>query len=340
MQNCQVDRGVYLTYAAADSGDGLGAQAQRLMGIYSAARELGMGYVHTPIKSIEVNPGDPHGSRADRLDYLLRVNSTFLLPSDTTTRPRSILRLASLSRRNVTSLQVIHRVARACGKAILVELPSSLPWSDWHPDSYERAAKIIRSRIPFREEENLFRVDVHIRRAVAPKLSRDGSPYDRYVPNAWYAAVLNEISQYLNSMTIPFIIRIHTDLPKERWKVPVDTTAGTLGMWKHHRLLDDEGFLVSQSEDLYSEFHEYGFVEIARDWDPLDALSSMTTANLLVLCASSFSYVAALLRTGAGSISPKFFHNPQTRWRLVPEIPAPGDLEALRTYLDAHLTRT
>jgi hypothetical protein len=334
LQEKSRDKGVFLTYAAKGSGDGLGAQAQRLLGIYSASRELNFGYLHTPILSIEVNPGDPHTTQGERIDYLRRVNDFFCLPSDTAHRPNRTFRLRSLSPRNLKLLKIVHRLANAFGLSVFVELPSSLPWSDKHPDTYNWGSSIVKSRMPARNQDEKFRIDLHIRRAVAPELGRDGKPYDRYVPTSWYEDILKVIVEFLKSKDVPYMIRIHTDIPKSRWKVPEDTTSGTLEMWRHHNFVDEDGFLYDMGEDLDEAFAGYGEIEVARDWDPLDALKSMSTTDILVMCASSLSYVAGLTRGRSWTISPPFFHSPLSDWSEISRTSSDLAQAELRARLD------
>ena len=309
--------GVYLTYAAWQSGDGLGAQAQRIMGIFSAAKEFGFGYIHSSIVSIEPNPGDPHTSAEERQDYLERTNSFFSLPSDLSNRPRRAIHVKKLTTRTVVLLRVLHRIAGRMNVKLLVELSSSLPWSDQNPDTYGRAATLIRQKMRGQEASATYRVDVHIRRAVAPPLGRDGMTYDRYVPTAWYRQVLRSITAALDGAGTGWLIRIHTDLPQEPWKVPEYMTAGTVQMWKHHHLIDENNYLIDRQDELAREFSDFGAVEIAQDWDPLNALISMATADALVMCASSFSFVAGILRTKGLTICPVFFHPPLSTWLTI-----------------------
>jgi hypothetical protein len=318
--------GIYLAYASERSGDGLGAQAQRLMGIYAAAKSLGFGYIHKPIASIERNPGDPHSTPEARRDYLQRVNELFALPSTSSRRPRWRMSFMSLSQKNLDRLRWLDRIARLFRFAIQVDLPFSLPWSDLVPDSYELPSEIIRPRMVESNSTEEFRVDLHIRRALAPKTGRDGNPYDRYVPTEWYVHVAGAIQRAAASKGFQPVFRIHTDIPSSRWKVPEDTSSGTLGMWRHHRLVDGEGYLVDPREDLESQFHFLRKVEIAREWDPLDAIKSMATSTVLVTYASSMSYVAGLLRGTGITVSPKFFHATPTTWCTLTADPGLGNM--------------
>lgn len=324
---------MYLTYAADLSGDGLGAQALRIMGIFSAACELDFGYVHSPIQSIEINPGDPHATKQERITYLRRVNRFFRLPSELEDKPNITRSFRSLTNRKIFWLRVINKVARGLSLKVLIKLPSSLPWSDENPNSYRWASDIIAPRANSHGKSAATRLDIHIRRAVAPKVGRDGRAYDRYVPTEWYQEVLNIIVLFLHEKGLKCELRIHTDIPEGRWKVPEDTSPGTFAMWEFHNFIDAEGYLIDMSEDLGREFTQYGPVEIAQGWDPLDAIESMVEADVLILCASTFSYVAGLLRGDNLTISPYFFHRTPSSWSLASSDILQGERELLLSQL-------
>lgn len=309
--------GVFLTYAAHRSGDGFGAQAQRLMGIFSASRKLGFGYIHSEIQQIERNPGDPHATPIERAAYLHAVNALFELPSATLIKPARRWALGNLCNRNIFLLRQIHRVTKVLGIPVVFELPYSLPWSDAHPNSYRVAANEVRPRIQECDEGGTVRIDVHIRRALAPEFGNSGQAYDRYVSTDWYQEVIGVVVNFLQEMQRPYEILIHTDIPRTRWKVPEDTSPGTLAMWKHHDLFDKEGYLVNEGEDLQEAFSGFGTVEIAREWDPIDAMKSMVNADVLLICASSLSYVAGLLRDENLTVAPQFFHTSPTSWQTI-----------------------
>jgi hypothetical protein len=329
----QSEPGVYLAYASDRSGDGLGAQAQRLMGIYSAAKHLGFGYVHNPIESIEPNPGDPPSTTEERENFLERVNQLFWLPDSSAISPRKHLNLPNLHKKSVQRLHLLNHIARSTKLAIQVNLSHSLPWSDEFPDSYGLASQVIQPRLPLPGVQDKTRVDMHIRRALAPQYGRSGEPYDRYVSTEWYVQVARFISAMFREQGIEPFFRIHTDIPLQRWRVPEDVSPGTRGMWRHHNLIDDHGYLIDLSEDLDRSFTQFGAYEIAREWNAIAVLESMVTADILVTCASSLSYVAGLLRLGKPNISPVFFHKAPTTWCSLDHELGIADFEMLQNYL-------
>lgn len=307
----------------------MGAQVQRLMGIFGLARELGVGYVHSPIRRIELNPGDPFSSPLERQDFLARVNSFFKLPSDSRphlTVPRSF---SGMTTKQSRKWLMVHKVACTAHTSFIAYFNSSLPWSNRCPEAYEHAAEIIRTRVPARQDTGSLRVDVHIRRALAPRWSPNGSPYERHVPTHWYLTVLDSISRVLGRLDTDPVFRIHTDMPGRPWKIPEDTSPGTMELWRSQDLVDANGYLQQPSEDLGRVFRRLGKIEVAAGWDPLDAIQSMVTADVLVTCASSLSFVAGLLRGPKVTIATPFWHTLPTSWIAISEGCMPSELSTL-----------
>ena len=104
-------------------------------------------------------------------------------------------------------------------------------------------------------------------------------------------------------------------------------------MWHHHNFIDEDGYLKDMGEDLEQQFSEFGNVEMAREWSPLEALKSMIQSNVLIICASSFSYVAGLLRLSQLTISPVFFHTSPSSWKSISGSITTDELIGLRQVL-------
>ena len=306
--------GVTLSYDAQASGDGLGAQAQRLMGIFGAARRFGVNYVHHPIISIEANPGDPIQEASARERYLNEVNAYFALPSDSPAMPSLCLSFADLTPMKARFIRILHVVTRSFGVDVGIRIRKPFPWCDVNPSSYRDAADLIGPRFEQVMRTEPRRVDVHIRRALAPAVGRDGRPYDRYVSTDWYRAVLLAVISQAQELGVTTSIRVHTDNPRARWQIPSEVTPETRAMWEHHGLVGADGFLVDSQEDLEKSLEGVGPLEVVQEWSGLEVIESMVSADILITYASSLSYVAGLLRRDAPTISPIFFHQCPDDW--------------------------
>lgn len=324
-------RGVCLSYAGDKLGDGTGAQVQRIFGIFGLAAKLNFGYQRSAICTIEANPGDPFQTVDERSKFVSRVNDFFSLPSnrcsgnhhfELTPRPQ-------VSAWLLRTLTLLNRALRLTGLSLLVPICNPYPSADVFSGVYEVAPRSLGVTDLRRPLSNHLQVDMHIRRAVAPPLLPDGSSYERHVSTAWYRRVAESISQATGK---ELSFRIHTDLSKQRALNVRDqeVTASTRELWQDIGAIGPSGDLDTPWEDLALAFSDVGVVEMAYDWDPLDAIQSMVQADILVGSRSSFSFVAGLLRIDNPTIFPVFWHQVPGHWFVVPDLPQSPDLALLR----------
>ena len=307
--------GVWLTYDARGQQDGLGAQAQRILGIYGVAKALGLNYWHSGIEYLEPNPGDPFETRVERQRYLERANARIALPS---TENRPGIRLPAvghLTWHQARRLISLHRVARKVGQRLLIPVLLPYPWCDRNPECYDRAVQ----EMPITTQEpdkgqGRRRIDVHVRRALAPSdptliLSQ------RHISMTWTEKVVLALLEEFKQQGHQVDVRIHTDEPSGKWLVPVDDMSlGTRETLVHDNMIDEQGLLRRPSSTLTTEVAHWPDTEICREWDALAIWDSMITADVLVTCASSLSFVAGLMRGTRPVIAPVFWHPGPPRW--------------------------
>lgn len=309
--------GAYLTYNPNKSADGFGAQMQRILGIFGLSRALGIGYAHTGLARIETNPGDPNTSDEDRQSLLSRVNDLVSLPSDLSTRAWKLPGIERVGWHQATRILDAHKVARRLRQRIVIPLATPYPWADRHPDIYSAAAELVSARIQTRMPKGRLRVDVHIRRALAPSAS-NLTLSQRFVPTEWYQRVLGAVVEGFESEGAQFEVRIHTDIPNGHWQGASGLSSGTRAVLESDGLFNADGLLIQHWQDLEPYFGSLANVQVCREWDPIEVLSSMASADLLVTCASSLSFVAGLLRNGRPVISPEFWHTGPSSWLVLP----------------------
>ena len=328
------ESGAYLTYDNDFSQDGLGAQCQRILGIHALSRSLKLGYVHSLIKQIEPNPGEPDYSTEQREDLVARVNQLVLLGKpasfDEFNEVRNYFRLGS---RQIQALLKLDKDFKRLDRTVLVRIGNPYPYVNLNPTMYAETSRIVSLRVPESVVEDNNRIDVHIRRAVTPMRKLNGRKMRRHVPTDWYTSVLKCIYETMSDAGKQLRIRVHSDIPGKQWK-PTGVTEATRRYWDQHVEFDSEGYLrVSDYEDYVGVFGSLGQVEIARDWDPIDALYSMVSARFLVTSASSFSYFAGLLRLNRPVISPVYWNSPMPSWCSISQKCSRKDLIKLRSYL-------
>jgi hypothetical protein len=307
--------GVYLTYDSNKHQDGLGAQAQRILGIFAASKKLKLNYIHSDISSLDINPGETleeirrlipeansslHIGLSDKLVFDLKIS------------------LKSLNRRQQNFLKILNAVARKLKIKVLCQVTYPYSVTDLYPDLYELSANEIRWKFSPMNKSGEFRIDLHIRRSVVPKVDSFGMPYFRFLDSEWYLKVLGVITKFLDERKMKYLIRLHTDEISNNWKVPSKLSSATRELWSGLGLLDDQNFIRPSSESLGRTFSQFDNLEIASGWEPMKALNSMISSNLLITYPSSFSYVGGLIRSKDPVISPKFWHSSPSWWLTLP----------------------
>jgi len=318
--------GAFLTYDANRCQDGLGAQLQRILGIYGIAQALGVGYSHTGFTNIEANPGDPNTSESERLSLLHRANALADLPSQLSSRAWKLPGIQRLEWSRAARIIDAHKIARRLRQRVVFPLATPYPWADRHPEIYVEGARKIASRIDSGDCAAEFRIDVHIRRALAPSIA--GTAFSqRFVSTEWYEKVLATLVAQLEGDARSLEIRIHTDIPKGQWDATGGLSPATRALLEADGLIESDGFLREHWQDLDDLLKLSPGVRVCREWDPIEAISSMVTSDILVTCASSFSFVAGLLRGESPVISPRFWHNAPPSWLILPRDLDDWDLE-------------
>lgn len=331
--------GVYLTYDSEAMRDGIGAQCQRILGIAGASRLLGVGYVHTPISHIEPNPGDPQYSELQRQSLLGRANEMVKLAGDGLRESFEDVRIVkNLGLNDVHRLLKLDCQLKERGRSALVSVASPFPFADKNPILYRFPAQVIANRLSPRIDLDNVRVDVHIRRAVTPSKTISGKNNVRHVPTEWYLSVLDRISRGLSHHGGQLHIRVHTDIPKAKWKPTSGVSVQTRQLWDENVAFDSKGYLDTEGLEEFGQiFSHFGQIEVAREWDPIDALYSMVEARFLVGYASSFSYLAGILRGSRPVVSPRFWHSPMPTWCAISRSAKEHEMKKLVAYVSNHV---
>jgi hypothetical protein len=286
-----------LTYDNAAIPDGAGAQLQRIYGIYSIARLLGVPYLHTPLADVsyqglaalEGNVGDP--------DFHHAFNELFELPSDVLGADEMpTLRLPNISLHVANEL-----IDRARGsKATLVRLATPHGISDQFPDCYEVCKQVSPFSAPERGGRPL-RVALHVR--LGDLVARDS---DRVLPNRYFVAVARRIAGALETLGREYEIELWTEVPTSDFVIGLDHP-GINGQLTEPFVVRTDMYPLEEFDVLPNLVHRL-------NGPAIDCLEGFATADVLVMSRSSFSYVGAILnRTGVVLYHP-FWHSRMSSW--------------------------
>lgn len=272
-----------LTYWNDKLTDGGGAQLQRILGVFAVSRLLEIPYLHSPLLRIRYQ-----GLRAEedgRLDPHLveRYNALVELPSDATLPPHyDIVEMENVSTEDLVKAG---SAASRAGVACLVKILKPYGIVDEYPQAYEA----VQAHSPFdRRPASPLRVAIHVRRGELEEVAPD-----RLLPNEFYIRVAQEVAEGLERLDRPYALELVTETPRDASK----------RLWRFR----------SRSDPL-ADFRRLPNLSVHANEDSLDALTRLSTADVLIMSKSSFSYVAAVLNVGGLSIFTPFWHPPMSQW--------------------------
>lgn len=310
-------KGLLLTYNAPNPGDGAGAQFQRILGIYGAAKSNNLGYLHSPILHLGANAGDSFESIESRRNFTNELNRKIRLNSDECFRKQKTFCLRRINNFVFPLLRPARRLLEFLNFSVILKIDSALQWVDANVWSYEASISALHeSFVGQRPNARELIVDLHVRRAGIAKQDLTGQDYGRWTPTYWYENVLKEISLVCKSSGEEMVIRVHTDTLDRgmSWRPPKDISPDTIQHWESIGVLSARGEVTGEYEDFTELFSRFGKVEIVRDIDAIQAWKMMIESDILVIAKSSMSYVAALFRVAKPVFFAKFWHTGMSNW--------------------------
>jgi hypothetical protein len=163
---------------------------------------------------------------------------------------------------------------------MVIQTPHLHPFTDAQPDIYAKISDELRLKYagkPIVRTPSCLSIALHIRRG---DVTLQSHPL-RYTPNSKIRATIDSVIRTIERAGYAYHLSIYSEGVEQ----------------------DFCGIL-----DCPFELHLNG--------DPLDALQSMISSDILVMSKSSFSYVAALINQGSVIYEP-FWHRPMSHWHLM-----------------------
>jgi len=299
-----VDPTLALTYDSTAMTDGVGAQLQRIYGIYAISRHLGVAYLHTPISrvdyqgltALEGNSGDPEFHR--------EFNDVFRIASDFVPAGRfHTLDLPNISLEEFHGLRALVERGATGGIPCLVRLVMPYGIADGVPDCYE----VCRGVSPFASAAHggePLRVAVHVRRGEQVVIDSK-----RLLPNAYYVSVARNVARVLDALGLEYQIELWTEVPSGDFLVQPDHP-GIAGRISGPKVISPEMFALDEFEVLPNLVH-------CLNGRAIDCLRKLATADILVMSRSSFSYVGGILNRNGTVLYHPFWHSALSSWITV-----------------------
>jgi len=297
---------IVLTYDNAALTDGVGAQLQRMYGIYAISRLLGTSYLHSPLSRVDYQGlAALEGDGLDP-DFHHQFNDLFRIPSDVSPSPD----FRELNISDLTGEAFEELVAQADRyaqrrKRTLARVVVPYGIADRFPDCYD----VCKDISPFTgspRDGRALCVAIHVRRGELLVVDSD-----RMLPNAYYISVAQAIADVLESVGIEYQLEVCTEVP---------TTDLVIGS-AHEGIFDRIGTPAILTPDMcrLDEFSVLRHLTLHLNERAIDCLHRLATADILVMSRSSFSCVGGILNRRGIVMYHPFWHRAPSSWITVDE---------------------
>ena len=296
-----------------DIDDGVGAQLQRIIGIYSLSVKYGIPYVHSGIKNLLITALDPYQTEEELNIFLQRINELFHLPSsDFGSQRDSRLKLTSPTKLNLGLIRLRNRLKIGKYRTFVISNPYLLLNKD--PDAYLLA--LPQLPIVKAPKKDITNIVVHYRRGSNSFDVLPGESAPRAILNEWYLKVLNKYVAQLKADNKKYHIDVFTDMPKQDIDFPPLTFQRDF--WKQLPRFENDMIKIHGEDLSQTTFGDFGdLLTVHYGGDPINDLMHMAQADLFIMSRSSFSFVGALLnRNGKIVAPPNFWHKNLSSWTI------------------------
>ncbi len=291
-----------ITYANDVKTDGAGAQLQRIYGIYAISRLLSIPYVHSPLIKIDYQGLNALEQNSGSDEILLRWNKEHTLPSDADYSPAETLKRTVVSP-NLKELISLRREAYSRRQSIQLRIAIPYKVTDILPNSYKviRNLNYLKQEIHNRSE---LRIAIHVRRGELFVVDSH-----RMLPNQYYLTVAEQIARTFDKFRLKYSFELFTEVPKRRFTVTPS----------HHGIIGriSDPILVNPEDCQINDFKVLPNLKKYINTDPVEAVKLMSSADILVLSRSSFSYLAAIINSSGVIIYNPFWHAALSDWIVV-----------------------
>jgi hypothetical protein len=302
---------LFLTYDNLAKQDGIGAQLQRIFGIYSLSRKFRIKYIHSPIIGTLEELAHNVTSEASMKNLLDEVNARYYFPSSELPRDIEIETIHNLSTRML--FKFIFKSGFGKNNILLkVCLPFGI--MDKHPDWYKYSGAKIRSYEPTENAAKKYKMVVHVRYGYKPIVGSNSGSSPRFLPLTYYPDAVREILKQ-EKLPLNSEILVHTDIPREngKWKPFQESKIfelSSIGYEIKESSLEFEG--IDLKNEFFSDFPNLSVKHCA---PLLETLNDMITADVLLMSRSSFSYIAGIVSQNSVYIPRSHGHGKMSRWK-------------------------
>ena len=291
--------------------DGIGAQALRLLGLYSISKFFRISYFHSPI--VDLIEEFSHGTKeeSDLQQLIVRVNTFFNFPSIPGIPPNSkTIKVRQLGLKELLFFRIKSLFSK---KTIVLDILLPFGITDRFPFLYKCGVRHLRNRHYHLLQKRHF-VVAHIRRGYGYLYSDQRYIRPRNLPFSYFNDCIAHVSKkYFEDSEFRLIV--HTDLSPNslKWKPTqkrvLDGLKEVTGNY-NAKEIDIEGIRVEDHlqlpEKCQGEFHYCA--------EFFDTFLDMCSCEILIQGNSALSYLAGLLNENIVIWPARHGHSKYSTW--------------------------
>ena len=301
---------IYLTYDNQTLQDGFGAQALRILGIYSIAKTFRFGYIHSPIsKVIEEYSHNLQDLKEHELQ-ISRVNDFFAFPSTSavTSFNREFV-YRNITRKILLKLIFLNFFST---KKFLVRILLPYGVIDKMPSIYKKGVEFIHKAHANLIQTNGYIV-CHIRWGYGYLYSDQDYIRPRHLPFSYFEDAVSLLYFKKNRSTLPIIV--HTDLSRnDKYWTPAHPSV--LENYRNLSGNKQASAIPIKGVDLEKKlrFPKNSMTEIKYCDDFFSTFLDMSRSEILVMGTSTFSFLAGLINPNMVIWPQKHVHSKYPGW--------------------------
>jgi hypothetical protein len=208
-------------------------------------------------------------------DFLALCNNTFTIPSDI--KLPDTHAVYEVDNINIMTLERIMKESAKRSTFTLVRITYPYRINDVNPESLQVIKNI--SPFPF-EKSSVVHVAINVRMG-----DYLGEYSRRRLPNSYYISVAQKLRRIFEDLKLEYVFELISD-----------------------------GDLENPELNKFEEFDSIPHLKKSVHAHPLGQFKAMTSAHVLIMSRSSFSYLAGLLNTGGVVMYYRFWHSPLRDW--------------------------
>ena len=289
-----------ITYKDDGNQDGICSQLLRIYGIYAISRFLGVPYFHSPIAHLGYHGLTALEGNSPLPDLLTDVNRVFHIPSDIELLDKRVM-IHDMIDADVESIERIKNNGKNDrGVVDLIRILYPFPVTDTNPEVYRSLKPVCP--FPYRRSE-VFRLAIHVRRGELFAMCSDWM-----LPNSYYVSCVLRFQEILRRVGIPFVCELYTEVPTKIFEVTPE----------HHGIFGRiaENLIFDPAMNHLEDFDGIPNLERFINFDPIESLRRMTTADALIISHSSFSYLPAIFNSNCIVVYHPYWRGRMKNWLI------------------------